>query len=507
MNKRTLQVLILLGIAAVTGWVIAQEMLPPDQQEAQGDQAQQELAPETVLATIGEDKVVASEVTRFLEQSRIPPSQQAMVRYQGLMQVLANRLMDKFISTLDIEAEDEFQKIKTELQAQAQSMGMDMKEFLERNDLSEEDLRKQAKVRKTFEEVTSEEKAKQYVQDHQRIFSGTGVTGQVVFTDVKFYDETSLQKETLDEMKKVAQAINAGQTTVEEAIGAHPEWRDSLVEAEALEAMHPGLALAVANTEPGKATEPIQLGQGMAMFLVKDIVESQAILADKARQMVEKKGTEASEDEIQKLVKEHPEYFDGTTVQASHVLLKVEPETPEEKRKELKAKLEQISKDIAEGKTTFAEAARAHSDCPSSEKGGDLGAFAFEQMVTPFSKAAFATELGKITDIVETQYGYHIIKVTKIAGPEQADMEAAKNFLTWSVQKDMFQQAFRTPIKITEEGEVLKKIQEEAMKQQRPGMGAMPRPQRPEPEESQEEPQPEEAKESQSQPEGDAGQE
>jgi hypothetical protein len=128
-------------------------------------------------------------------------------------------------------------------------------------------------------------------------------------------------------------------------------------------------------------------------------------------------------------------------------------------------------------------------------------------MVTPFSKAAFATEVGQVTDIVETQFGYHIIKVTKITGPEQADMEAAKNFLTWSVQKDMFQQAFRTPIKITEEGETLKKIQEEAMKQRAPGMGAMPQPQQPQPEEPQQQPQPEETTESSSQPEEDAAQE
>lgn len=83
----------------------------------------------------------------------------------------------------------------------------------------------------------------------------------------------------------------------------------------------------------------------------------------------------------------------------------------ETKIKELKKQLEGLKGDALAKK--FAELAKANSDCPSKEKGGDLGEFTKGRMVPEFEKAAFALPLNTVSDPVKTQFGWHLIMTTK----------------------------------------------------------------------------------------------
>ncbi len=82
-------------------------------------------------------------------------------------------------------------------------------------------------------------------------------------------------------------------------------------------------------------------------------------------------------------------------------------------KKDAKKEAERIRDLIINDGKDFAEMAREHSDGPSGPKGGDLGKFKFEVMAKPFSEAAFDLEIGEVSDVVETGFGFHVIKRTE----------------------------------------------------------------------------------------------
>ena len=99
-------------------------------------------------------------------------------------------------------------------------------------------------------------------------------------------------------------------------------------------------------------------------------------------------------------------------VRASHILITVAETDTEITREQKKAKIDDLHAQLVAG-ADLAALAMANSDCPSKDKGGDLGFFGRGQMVKPFEDAAYALDVGQISPVVETKFGYHVIKVTE----------------------------------------------------------------------------------------------
>ena len=80
-------------------------------------------------------------------------------------------------------------------------------------------------------------------------------------------------------------------------------------------------------------------------------------------------------------------------------------------KEEARQQIEDLAQQVVGG-ASFAELARAHSDCPSSQEGGDLGQFGRGQMVKAFEDTAFALTVGQTSGVVETPFGFHLIQRT-----------------------------------------------------------------------------------------------
>lgn len=169
--------------------------------------------------------------------------------------------------------------------------------------------------------------------------------------------------------------------------------------------------------------------------------------------------TTASDEEAKKFYDENKDKFKHEeSVKASHILIGVDPKATAEDKKKAKEKADAILKRVKGGED-FAEVAKKESTCPSSANGGDLGYFAKGQMVPAFESAAFALKPGEISDVVETQFGYHVIKLTdkKPAGTDSFEDMKPKiiNYLkTQKVQKGISEYIE----KLRKEGKIVKKL-------------------------------------------------
>lgn len=169
--------------------------------------------------------------------------------------------------------------------------------------------------------------------------------------------------------------------------------------------------------------------------------------------------TEPTDADAKKYYDENVEkYKQKEQIKAAHILFKVEKDTPE---KDKKAKLAEAKKVLAEAKkpgTDFGELAKKYSEGPTKERAGDLGTFSRGRMVKAFEDAAFAAKPGEVIGPVETQFGYHVIKVFEKTAEKQRTFDEVKESILTSLKARQKSKATRELIdtlKTTAKVEVL----------------------------------------------------
>lgn len=141
---------------------------------------------------------------------------------------------------------------------------------------------------------------------------------------------------------------------------------------------------------------------------------------------------------------EMKEYYDkNPQIRASHILLRVAPNTDKKTEDEIKKKIDDIYKQALANKKSFPELAKKYSQDPTGKRGGDLDFFSKDRMVPQFSEVAFSLkEIGDVSGPVKTQFGWHIIQLTGKRSFKDADKNIIRQTLIAEKRKNVVEDYF-----------------------------------------------------------------
>jgi peptidyl-prolyl cis-trans isomerase D len=144
-----------------------------------------------------------------------------------------------------------------------------------------------------------------------------------------------------------------------------------------------------------------------------------------------------SEAEIKSWYDSHQDsYKQSEERRASHILIQASKDAGTAERDAARAKIEDIQKQLKQSPADFAKLAKQHSQDPgSAQNGGDLGFFSRGAMVKPFEDAAFALKENQLSDIVLSDFGYHIIKVTGVRPEKIRSLDEVKGEITAELKR------------------------------------------------------------------------
>lgn len=151
-----------------------------------------------------------------------------------------------------------------------------------------------------------------------------------------------------------------------------------------------------------------------------------------------------SEEELRKYYAENAGRFSTPEERrASHILIKAGPEAPAEEREKARAEAAALQAEAKKNPDRFAELAKKNSDDPgSAAQGGDLDFFARGAMTQPFEEAVFAMQTGEISEVVESDFGFHVIQLTGVRGGGKKSFDEARAEIESEVKQQLAQEKF-----------------------------------------------------------------
>lgn len=156
--------------------------------------------------------------------------------------------------------------------------------------------------------------------------------------------------------------------------------------------------------------------QSLAAFLRQQGLSEAKLRADWAMQiqLANYVKQQATDDKLKAYHAANRDHFDKVEVEVCHILIRCGKNATPAERAAVREKLQVIRNELARGALTFSEAAKLHSQCPSARKGGNLSYIRRRGLPEdePLAKAAFALKVGALSEIVETDRGFHLLTVT-----------------------------------------------------------------------------------------------
>lgn len=288
------------------------------------------------------------------------------------------------------------EQVKVEGEKEVEGKAGDEKEIVKKEEVSKEEESKEEVTKEVVakEDVSKEEEVvaivngvKLFSKDLERRLSVYKKLNQEITHATKLLVVGQLTKKLLLKQFINKQNIKVGDDEIKSEVG----------KIKALLEANPGTS--------GKKLEEILESKGSSIEVLKGEVRETLALSKHLKKDI-------NDDEMEEFFDKNENFFNGEKVRVTHILIDTRNLKTEEELEGAKRKIEEIKKEIDNG-ADISELAKKYSDCPSAEKGGDIGYFGRRgSVVESFAKAAFSMKVGEVGDPVKTPFGYHILKVT-----------------------------------------------------------------------------------------------